>query len=308
MLFSNVLKLNFAIFFSTLLFAAPTDKPSNIQVDPQAFSDYWYKGKAEITRYQLEQARYGEIHNGDAVMIFVTEDFLKKEQVKHEFGNGDSYPVLKLNATRNFNTGLYPYSLMTSVFTSVDFSTPKTQKVTFSGQEWCGHVFMQLNRKNKNLVVKHFSYFQAEGDNQVNLPLVAMEDDIWTRIRMAPNLLPEGNFQMLPSLWFTRLLHKKFGLLKAKASLEKVSNGTLSAETIYQYTLTYPSVNRTLKIAFQTSAPYKILGWEDTYQSGFGASAKTLVTKATKTHEMMTDYWSKNKNKDLPLRKQLGLE
>ena len=48
----------------------------------QEFKDYWYSGEAELTRYELEQARYGEIHRGDAVLIFVTEDFRTDKQVK----------------------------------------------------------------------------------------------------------------------------------------------------------------------------------------------------------------------------------
>ncbi|MDP7238046.1 MAG: hypothetical protein QGI34_15090, partial [Candidatus Latescibacteria bacterium] len=42
---------------------------------PASFGDYWYQGKAEITSYTLKQARYGEIHDGHVVLIFVTEDF-----------------------------------------------------------------------------------------------------------------------------------------------------------------------------------------------------------------------------------------
>ena len=40
------------------------------------FSKYWYQGKAELTRFDLQQVRYGEIHQGNGVLIFVTEDFV----------------------------------------------------------------------------------------------------------------------------------------------------------------------------------------------------------------------------------------
>jgi len=36
----------------------------------EEFKKYWYAGKAELTHYHLEQARYGEIHSGDAVLIW----------------------------------------------------------------------------------------------------------------------------------------------------------------------------------------------------------------------------------------------
>ena len=46
------------------------------------FKSYWNSGRAEITSYKLEQARYGELHSGYSVLVFVTEDFSKKKQVK----------------------------------------------------------------------------------------------------------------------------------------------------------------------------------------------------------------------------------
>ena len=39
----------------------------------EQFQDYWYNHGAEISRYSLKQMRYGEIHDGDAVLVFVTE-------------------------------------------------------------------------------------------------------------------------------------------------------------------------------------------------------------------------------------------
>ncbi len=74
----------------------------------QEFKDYWYAGKAEISSYQLKQARYGETREGNAVLIYVTEDFLPDAQVKADNQNESNVPVLKLNATKKFNTGNYP--------------------------------------------------------------------------------------------------------------------------------------------------------------------------------------------------------
>ena len=83
----------------------------------KAFKSYWYNGEAEITSFDLQQARYGHTYPGQAVMIFVTEDFSKAKQVKldhpEEAGN-DRINVLKLNLTKKFNTGIYPYSMMLS--------------------------------------------------------------------------------------------------------------------------------------------------------------------------------------------------
>ena len=39
-----------------------TKKPA--QPTSEAFNKYWYAGNAELTSFELEQARYGEIHKG----------------------------------------------------------------------------------------------------------------------------------------------------------------------------------------------------------------------------------------------------
>ena len=48
--------------------------------------DYWYRGEAEITTYDLRQARYGELREGTAVLIQVSEPFLAEKQVKSNTG------------------------------------------------------------------------------------------------------------------------------------------------------------------------------------------------------------------------------
>ena len=49
------------------------------------------------------------------------------------------FPVMKLNAVRDFQTGIYDYNVMTSTFLRVAAGWP-VAKVSFSSQEWCGHV------------------------------------------------------------------------------------------------------------------------------------------------------------------------
>ena len=138
--------------------------------DAQKFRNYWNQGKAELTRYELKQARYGEIHSGESVLIFVTEPFLSDKQVKYESGDrSKAVQVLKLNFTRKFYTGIYPYSLMTSIFTPTDIFKLRTLKVTSSSQEWCGNTFLQLNFHNNQYTGQVRSYFQNEGDQDVNV-------------------------------------------------------------------------------------------------------------------------------------------
>ncbi len=272
-----------------------------VATDQNAFNDYWYAGKAEITRYALQQARYGELRNGDAVLIFVTEPFLKDKQVKYEFGDdAQAVSVLKLNFVRKFYTGIYPYSMMSSIFTPVDWQTLPTLKVTTSAQEWCGHVFLQLNRRDDGYRVQLRSYFQREGDRDFQVGAALLEDEIWTRIRLAPKSLPTGEIAIIPGTQFQRFKHIPLKVEKATATRRDEGD-------VQVYAVDYPRLERKLTIRFERAFPHRILEWNETYLDGFGNRARMLTTRAVKTHSLRIDYWTKNKLSDSHLREELGL-
>ncbi len=261
----------------------------------QEFKNYWYAGKAEITSYKLEQARYGEIRDGHAVLIYVTEDFLPNVQVKADGQNANNVPVLKLNTTKNFNTGIYPYSIMQSTFYPVS-NNKHAIKISSSMQEWCGHVYAQLNNKKQFEVMSH-SYFEGEADENFNLDKAILENELWTQLRIDPKSLPTGSLDIIPSFEYSRLRHIPIKTYKAVLTME---------ENIYS--ITYPDLNRSLSISFNPNFPYDILGWEESFKSGFGANTKVLKTKATKLKTIKSAYWSKNNNKDEILRDTLQLQ
>ena len=258
------------------------------------FKKYWYAGKAEISSYKLEQARYGEIREGTAVLIFVTEDFLPEIQVKADHQNTKNIPVLKLNATKNFNTGVYPYAIMQSTFYPIS-NTKHAIKVSSSMQEWCGHVYAQLNNRDQFEILSH-SYFEGEADQELKLDKAILENELWTKLRINPKSLPTGKLNIIPSFEYTRLRHKDIKAYKASATL----TGNL-------YTINYPELNRTLSITFNPEFPFDILSWEETFKSGFGANAKVLTTKATQLKSIKSPYWQKNSNTDEILRQTLQL-
>ncbi|MBD1262540.1 septum formation inhibitor Maf [Maribacter polysiphoniae] len=262
------------------------------------FKDYWYSGNAEITSYSLEQARYGELREGKAVLIYVTEPFLKDKQVKAEQSGPSNIPVLKLNSTKKYLTGIYPYSIMSSSFYPVH-DNQHAIKVTFSAQEWCGQVFTQLNNREKYHVTS-FSYFEREGDKDITLEKEVLENELWNKIRIDPSGLPLGDFKMIPSMEYVRMSHNVLKPYEAQAFLT-LDNG------INTYKIHYPELQRTLEIHFSSTFPYAIEGWSDSFKSGFGDKAKTMVSKATKIKTLKTPYWRQNGNKDLSLRDTLGL-
>ncbi len=264
----------------------------------QEFKDYWYAGTAEITSYELEQARYGELRKGKAVLIYVTEPFLEDKQVKADNSSPDNIPVLKLNATKKYLTGIYPYSIMTSSFYPV-YDNQHAIKVSFSAQEWCGHVYAQINNRD-NFEVQSHSYFESEADQEFNLEKSILEDELWNKLRISPEDLPQGSLMLIPSLEYLRLSHKDLKAYSANANLTKTDGS-------YVYEIDYPESERKLILNFSANLPYEIESWTETLKSGFGPDAEILTSKATKIKSINTPYWQQNGNKDLYLRDSLGL-
>lgn len=289
-------------FFWIISCSSPEKSAPALQAahESGAFKQYWYFGKAEITTYNLKQSRYGEVRDGKAVLIFVTEDFSIHKQVKlddPEKAGEDKISVLKMNFTKNFVTGIYPYSMMLSTFTAVDqIQNPHSLKTTMSSQEWCGQVFAQLNLRGKKFHLQSNSYFEKEGDMESQLNAVLLEDELWNLIRLHPESLPEGNVEILPGLFFTRLMHEH--ILPTKAVLSKENQN----DTV-RYSVSFPEQKRALTISFKNSFPSQITGWEETFEE----RGKQVKTVATIDKTMQTDYWTKNKNEFLHLRDSLGL-
>ena len=69
----------------------------------QEFKDYWFAGTAEISTYELSENRYGEIRNGKAALIYVTEEFVPQKQVKANQSNPNNKSVLKLNSVKKLS-------------------------------------------------------------------------------------------------------------------------------------------------------------------------------------------------------------
>ncbi|GLR18042.1 hypothetical protein [Portibacter lacus] len=271
--------------------------------DNPRFNEYWYAGLAELSGYDLKQSRYGEIHNGQATMIFVTEPFSRKKQVKLDnpgAAGNDKTSVLKLNSTRTFLTGIYPYSMMTSVFNPVSTASyTDALKLTLSGQEWCGHVFMQMNLDGRQYDVKGYSYFESEGDQNFSIKSTYLEDELFNLIRLNPELLPKGEFELIPSAVVSRFMHEEVKPYKAMSRLEKT---TWKEKQVSQYTIHYEHNNRVVNIYFQSDFPYLIEGWDDTYQS---FNREVLTSEAVRKNTKILDYWNKHDVKDAYLHKEL---
>ena len=276
--------------------------------DSQEFREYWYKGKAEISSYDLQQAQYGKLNKGEAVMIFVTEDFRLDKQVKLESdAKEQATTVLKLNFIKKFITGIYDYSLYTSVFTPVQTSSfPATLKVTNTCQEWCGQSFLQINYRQNGYQVLGRSYFEEEVEDESHLDNALLEDELWTKIRLLPiDQLPMGNLFVIPSMTSLRLRHGKIQAEMAKISIEPyVGDSTFKGQNLINYKIDYPESKRNLRILFEREFPHQIVGWQETYESKKKVLTSTAVLKAT----IQSPYWQKNAPMDTVNRKLLKLK
>jgi len=288
------------LFFGCLICIFSCSKPITTKAQPisEEFKNYWYDNTGEISSYDLQIARYGEIRDGAAVMIFVTEHHSPTLGTKPDTYQKDQVPVLKLNSTMNFITGIYPYSIMTSSFMPVE-NAQHSLKVTSSIQEWCGHAFMEM-KNDKKLTIDVASYFDGENTSD-SFEKTWIEDDLFSIIRINPERLPTGDFQMIPSFYKIRMSHMNLRPYRCTASMKTEGDKNT-------YFLNYPELERTYSISFENSFPYRILSWEETGYSGFGAGRKKMTSTATLKNTIKSTYWSLGSAEGAELRKELELE
>jgi hypothetical protein len=263
------------------------------------FAKYWFAGKGELNSYDLTINRYGENRKGYAVMVFVTEDLSDKKHVKldnpDQAGN-DRVSVLKLNHLQRFNTGVYDYSMMTSLFTPLDYGKhPHSLKWTTTVQDWCGHVFTQLDfTKGNTYRAQQFSYFETEGDKAFDTEGGLLEDEILTRLRLNPDDLPKGKVKIIPNLTYSRIRHKPIEGIEATIQL---SDGASADQRIC--TIQYVNKRR-FEVVFEKAFPHKILAFKE-------LDGNEVLSQGTLKQSFMSDYWSKHNNASAYLREQLGI-
>jgi hypothetical protein len=294
----------FAIILSLLI---STSEPPET---PNGFWDYWGDGKGEVSSYRVVVPRYGELREGFSVLVFVTEDISRTTRIKVESNAippSERVPVLKLNRVVKFTTGLYDYSLMTSTFSSVNAELGRAPfaplKISFSGQEWCGHVLQILIPQRDQVELTLHSYFEREGDQKRNIELpanAAFEDNlpIWIR-ELNGEALAAGQrreLQIFPNSWHSRATHQQADfqagwIMKEEGEALKGMNG--SAPT---WRWTWQIGNRKETYWVEKNYPRRILKWSSS-DGNQGELKKSL----------RLPYWSLHNNADVPYRKQLGI-
>ncbi len=189
------------------------------------FDRHWHDGKAELDGYRLVVSRYGEDRQGTAVMVFVTEPFSESMRVKVDnpaANPRDTFDALKLNLVREFQTGIYNYNTMVSVF--VRSANLEPAKVTFSSAEWCGHVYSEMVFRSKQISGSYASYFEGEsGPISLARPSGGVtEDELFIALRgLRKDFLAAGETRTvpyLPGVFHSRLSHRPLEWTRATIS------------------------------------------------------------------------------------------
>lgn len=231
------------------------------------FGRRWRDGKAEISGYRITTMRYGEPRDGTGALIYVTEPMSRLTWIKDDHARGDErVEVLKLNHTVTFRTGIYPYSVMTSVFAPVqshgrEAFTPA--KISLSVQEWCGHVYHQIFPKGDHFHSVIHSYFASEGDRAETVqtgehPLY--EDALLIQLRELDGPFLGGTTSwsgtLVPSLWSTRKAHHPLEPVRARLSREQA---TLNGAPVTRFTLERTGARWTYDV--ERAPPRRVLAW-----------------------------------------------
>ncbi len=188
-----------------------------------AFWTQWSDGTAEVAAYDLTTPRYNATRSGTAVTIFVTEPFSESARVKADPGvhpPADEFPVMKLNLVKDYQTGIYDYNEMLSAFIGLKPSGGRpagaAAKISFSAQEWCGHVYAQLLPAAGSLTVSSHSYWDNQADQLRSIPgdPAAFPEDtllLWARGYATPHVAPGGRqaVRLLSSFFTARAAPEK---------------------------------------------------------------------------------------------------
>lgn len=267
----------------------------------EAFHRAWDDGQAELSGYRARINRYGEMRDADLVLIYVTEPMDRRTWIKD-----DDVPaphrvsVLKLNASLRFQTGVYPYSVLTSVFAPVDRYRAEwfsPVKITLSVQEWCGHVFHAVWPGVDRYTERLMSYFASEGERArtVATPAGALyEDALLIQLRELDGPFAGGGDwrgPLVPTLWSTRRAHAPSGAIDATIAR---SVAEVDGVAVSRFVVATAAGTRTIDV--ERGGARRVMGW----RGSDGEDVHLLRTARL-------PYWRLNHNGDEAQRALFGM-
>jgi len=270
----------------------------------RAFHDVWSDGKAELSGYRAIVPRYGHLREAELVLIYVTEPMDRRTWIKDDDARGaDRVEVLKVNVSLKFLTGIYPYSVMTSVFAPIDDWSAQERftpvKVTLSAQEWCGHVFAGIWPGSNRVEGQVVSYFASEGEAHETVPVpegTLYEDALLIQLRELDGPFAGGHDwrgSVVPTLWGVRRAHEPMRAVGATITRAAATTDDGTAVTRFVLART-DGFRRTYDV--ETAAPRRVIAWT----SSDGEDVHVLGTARL-------PYWSLHDPGQENIRDRLGL-
>ena len=251
-----------------------------------------------MSGYRAISARYGAEREAEIALIYVTEPMDRATRIKDD-ASRDPVSVMKLNFSEKFMTGIYPYSVLTSVFCPVDKFREERftpAKLTLSVQEWCGHVMLGLWPSPGGARLKGMSYFASEGDVDTALAApdgVLYEDALLIQLRELDGPFAGGAAEwsgpLVPRLWSHRQAHAALAVESAKITRKNVS------DAIVRFEMSYRDVVKSYDV--ERGAERRIVAW----QSNDGSKARLVKSERLA-------YWTMNGPGNEAAREKIGLD
>ena len=219
----------------------------------KTFTDYWKKGKIEITTYELKE---DSILVGEGSLTF-SIDYVEG------VNKTDSIQVLHSDFSGKIHKDNYDYSDMTSTYSPLNQTLrPHATKVINSVQEPAINSFLELSQIPKSYEIESHNTFKEKTKKHFILERKNLEDELWAKIRMNPNDLPMGDIEIIPSFAYWQSVRKSPNVYEAKAVLKDYLGTEFTGKKLKIYSLEYPDLKRNLSIVFEGDFPFEIVGWK----------------------------------------------
>ena len=284
--------------------------------DP-AFGAYWHDGKAELDGYRYTVTRYGQRRRGQCVAVYVTEPFSRTKRVKVDDAARnpkDTFDVLKLNLVRDFQTGIYDYNTMTSLFVRTEDLEPV--KVSFTSTEWCGNVYEELLINPGLVSQKLSSYFEDESAaREERRPHGGMlEEELFVKLRgLRGEYLAAGETRtvpFLPGAFRRRLTHKPLAWTDARIERSRAARTVAVPAGMFRAILYTVKISNGAEGVFFVEAayPHRVVRWEWTQIAGSGRWAADSNDSGELTGSERLRYWELHGEGDERYLARLGLK
>lgn len=237
----------------TPLFSSPS-------ATEKVFTNYWSAGKTETSTYQIQEEIAGKITQAEATLTFAIKPFDTDKQVEIPSNqSSEAINVLKMSLQEK-----YDFSAISTVYAPLDIKLfPHAPKVTHSFQSLSNLLVYQLNQHNRAYQIEEKSYANNQVSKSLELKRVWLEDEIWNRIRLSPETLPQDEIEIIPSFKFCSETQQTPTIQQAKGEIKDYTGTALQEKDLKVYALNYPATQRSIEIVFQKNFPYKIFAWTE---------------------------------------------